>query len=53
MIQMNLVAEQKRLTDIENKHGYKGERGLGRDKLVVWDEQTSLYKTDKEQGSIV
>ena len=30
-------------------YGYKGERGLGRDKLEVWDEQTTIYKTDKEQ----
>ena len=49
---MNLVAKQKRLTDRTQTY-YKGERGVGRDKLEVWDEQTTIYKTDKEQGPLV
>ena len=37
---MNLFTKQKRLTDIENKHGYQRGKLVGaggRDKLGVWD----------------
>ena len=49
---MNLQ-NRNRLTDIENRLVVaKGERGWGRDKLGVWDQQmqTTVQKIDKQQG---
>ena len=49
---MNLFTKQNRFTDIENKFMViKGKRGW-KDKLGVWDQQiqTTIYKTDKQQG---
>ena len=46
------LQDRNRLTDIENKlMDTKGERGRGRDKLGVWDEQiyTTIYKIDNQQ----
>ena len=46
---MNLE-NRNRLEDTENKFmGTKGERGLGRDKSGVWDQQiqTLVYKINK------
>ena len=48
-----LIYETKRLIELENKLMVtKGERRWGRDKLGLWDWQiqTTIYKTDKQQG---
>ena len=53
-IQMDYL--QNRLTDRENKFkGYQRGKGVGRDKLEVWDQQiqTTIHKIDRQQGSTI
>ena len=53
---MNLFTKQKQTHRPRNKFMVtKGEGGVGRDKLEVWDQQmhTTIYKIDKQQGFTV
>ena len=47
------LQNRNRVTDVENKHGYQGERGG--DKLGDWDwhTHTTIYKIDNQQGPTV
>ena len=54
---MNLFTKQKQTHRCKKKTPMvtKGERGGGRDKLGVWDQQIQIiiYKVDKQQGPTV
>ena len=54
MRQRNLFRKQKQ-THRHTKQTYGYQRGKGRDKLGVWDQQiqTTTYKIDKQQGPTV
>ena len=51
---MDLFTKQKQ-THRHRKQTYGYQRGGGRDKSGVWDQQipTTIYKTDKQQGPTV
>ena len=53
---MNVFTKQKQTHRKRRQtYGYQEERGLGRDKLGVWDQQiqTTIYKIEKQQGPTV
>ena len=52
MIQMNLLQNRNRLTDLENELMVTGGKMGGRDSQGVWDRRvhTAIFKMDNQQG---
>ena len=53
---MNLFTKQKQTYRYRKQtYGYQRGKVVGREKLGVWDQQiqTTIYKTDKQQGPTV